>query len=494
MADFATCRQDLLLNLRARIPFICVKTDEPARGLELFHEVSKDLNAPIYYRSPSQGMRDVASLIDQRENLTFVLTEVPHLETNSRTTRQILALVTSAIDHGGVICVITPDSIWSRLQQLGILLSLDSPNQDEMTTIIGEFIDQYRGNIDVEWGPEETKQAGLILGGFTRLEAENRLLRLVANGSVRRSDLDALAQTKDRMLAEIAGLERVPVSAGDLCVGGLAGLNDWLRTREPLLGMDLRERGLRQPRGVLVVGVPGCGKSLSARHIAATWSLALYRLDLTNIHRAYLDHPEQGLKEALATVDRLAPCVLWIDEIETGLAGGGDVRTAARLVGQFSYWLQEAAARVFVVSTANDVARLPAELVRKGHFDEVFFVDLPSEGERREIITLYVAHYLGVPPADELLEDLVSASAGFACSDLAAACAEVAHMALLNGIASVEDQRWKDIFANTTPLSRTNPEQIAQLRSWGRQLAVPASGRPIGGGDPTESHGRIVIA
>jgi SpoVK/Ycf46/Vps4 family AAA+-type ATPase len=220
----------------------------------------------------------------------------------------------------------------------------------------------------------------------------------------------------------------------------------------------------------------------------------LYRLDLTNIHRAYLDHPEQGLKEALATVDRLAPCVLWIDEIETGLAGGGDVRTAARLVGQFSYWLQEAAARVFVVSTANDVARLPAELVRKGHFDEVFFVDLPSEGERREIITLYVAHYLGVPPADELLEDLVSASAGFACSDLAAACAEVAHMALLNGIASVEDQRWKDIFANTTPLSRTNPEQIAQLRSWGRQLAVPASGRPIGGGDPTESHGRIVIA
>ena len=136
---------------------------------------------------------------------------------------------------------------------------------------------------------------------------------------------------------------------------------------------DLRERGIRPPRGILLVGVPGCGKSLSAKAIASLWNLPLYRLDLSTIHGQYLGQSENRLKEALSTADHVAPCVLWIDEIEKGLAGavgGGDGGTSTRLVGQFLYWLQESLARVFVVATANDVSKSPE--LAQGRFDELF--------------------------------------------------------------------------------------------------------------------------
>ena len=224
--------------------------------------------------------------------------------------------------------------------------------------------------------------------------------------------------------------------------------------------MDLRERGLRPPRGVLLVGVPGCGKSLSAKAIAANWNLPLYRLDLANIHGQYLGQSEGRLKEALATADRVAPCVLWIDEIEKGLAGsgsGGDGGTSSRIVGHFLYWLQEGKARVFVVSTANDITRLPPELFRRGRFDELFFVDLPSAAERREIISLYIEKHLRRGAEEQLVTDLVDISEGFAGSDLQAAVAEAAREAVLKGDAAVDAEYIRKVFGNIVPLSEPTP-------------------------------------
>jgi SpoVK/Ycf46/Vps4 family AAA+-type ATPase len=243
--------------------------------------------------------------------------------------------------------------------------------------------------------------------------------------------------------------------------------------------MDLRDRGLRPPRGVLLVGVPGCGKSLSAKAIAENWNLPLYRLDLANIHGQYLGQSEGRLKEALATADRVAPCVLWIDEIEKGLAGsgsGGDGGTSSRVVGHFLYWLQEGRARVFVVSTANDITKLPPELFRRGRFDEMFFVDLPSASERKEIIALYIKKHLRTKYDDQLLNDLVEVSDGFAGSDLQAAVADAAKEAVLKGDAAVDADYLRKVFVNVVPLSKTNPEAIESIRAWGRERAVPASG------------------
>ncbi|HYO74954.1 MAG TPA: AAA family ATPase [Thermoanaerobaculia bacterium] len=500
MPDFQSCRQTMLLYLKARIPFISFRTDERDRALDLLRQVAPQLNIPIYFHTLSQGTRDIATnravnddrsvpgvldfasqQIVQRQNLTFVLTETQDLGDDTPTSRQLLDVAASATERGGVIIVITTSPIWARLQRQGMSLTLDPPNEDEMRDIIVECLSPYRGALPIDWHDAELSEAAAILAGVTRIEAENAIATLLAKGSITKADLGELTKVKDRIFSDISGLERVKVAPGDVSVGGLSGLRAWLDKQRPLLTMDLRDRGLRPPRGVLLVGVPGCGKSLSAKAIADNWNLPLYRLDLANIHGQYLGQSEGRLKDALATADRVAPCVLWIDEIEKGLAGSGgsDGGTSSRIVGHFLYWLQEGRARVFVVSTANDITKLPPELFRRGRFDELFFVDLPSGPERREIIALYLEKHLRRTFDEPLVSDLVDLSEGFAGSDLQAAVAEAAREAVLKGDASVDAEYLRKVFRNVVPLSKTNPEAIDSIRAWGRERAVPASGVPL---------------
>lgn len=491
----------MALYLKARLPFISLRTDERDRALELFRGLASELSIPIYYHTLTQGVRDistnrvvsedrtVAGALDhasqqilQRQNLTFLLTEVQDIDGDTPLSRHMLDVAASATERGGAVIVITTSAIWPRLQRHGMTLTLDPPNEDEMKGIITECLSPYRGSVQIEWAEPELSEAATILAGVTRIEAENAIATFLAKGSILKSDLAELSKVKDRIFADISGLERVKISDRDLTVGGLAGLQSWLEKQRPLLTMDLRERGLRAPRGVLLVGVPGCGKSLSAKAIAASWNLPLYRLDLANIHGQYLGQSEGRLKEALATADRIAPCVLWIDEIEKGLAGAGtssDGGTSTRLVGHFLYWLQEGRARVFVVSTANDVSRLPPELLRRGRFDELFFVDLPNPSERKQIVSLYARRYLHRDVSSSLLSDLVELTDGFAGADLDAAVAEIAKEAILKGEAAIDDSYWLTVFGNIVPLSKTNPEAVEAIRIWGRERAVPASGQPI---------------
>ena len=192
---------------------------------------------------------------------------------------------------------------------------------------------------------------------------------------------------------------------------------------------DLTGWGVRPPKGVLLCGVPGCGKSLSAKAIAQEWELPLYRLDMAAIMGMYVGESESRLREALATADRAAPCILWIDEIEKGLASGsGDSSVTRRLIGQFLFWMQESTAKAFLVATSNDVSTLPPELLRKGRFDEVFFVDLPTEEEREEILRLCFRRYTRCEPTLDLVRDLVVLTEGFAGSDIDAVVNEIAEI------------------------------------------------------------------
>jgi SpoVK/Ycf46/Vps4 family AAA+-type ATPase len=313
---------------------------------------------------------------------------------------------------------------------------------------------------------------------------------LVAKGSIDKEDVESVGRFKDKHFGDLSGLERVTIKASDHQVGGLTSLRGWLRRKHQLMVADLRGTQLRPPRGVLLAGVPGCGKSLSAKAIAGEWNLPLYRLDLATILGQYVGQSENRLREALDTADRVAPCVLWIDEIEKGLAGQNDsTGVGRRLVGQFLFWLQESRSRVFVVATANDVRTLPPELLRKGRFDEMFFVDLPDGEDRREIIQLYYQRYVTQEPDAALLDKLIGLSEGFAGSDIESALHDVgAEIHLNGGTGPVRTDFVLDTFANTIPLSRTNPEQIEEIRAWGRDRAVaagrapaPTSGQASGG-------------
>lgn len=518
MSDTKEFKGALTRYLKARVPFISVRSAERARVLDIFKDVASSLsNAPIFVHTLSQGTkellanrsvsedRSVVGAVDyasqqiaQRQNLSFILTEVADIEDDTPFARQLQDAVMLAAEHGGVLIVITTKPVWGQLQRLGMSLVLSAPNEDEMLEIIREQVGAYRNQFPIEWDTADERQAAAILAGISRIEAENIIATLLANGRITKDDLRELMQAKDRIFADISGIERVQVRGGELNVGGLGGLKTWLDRERPLLTADLRERGIRPPRGCLLVGVPGCGKSLSAKAIAHNWSLPLYRLDLSTIHGQYLGQSEGRLKDALATADHVSPCVLWIDEIEKGLAGAtqgsGDGGTSTRLVGQFLYWLQEARARVFVVATANDVSRLPPELLRRGRFDELFFVDLPTPDERREIINIYAQRGLKHELPDPLMQELVDLSDGFAGSDIESAVREVVKEAYLRGDQAVSDDLFRRSFQNVVPLSKTSPEQIEGIRAWGRERAVPASGQPIGGAGVQARPRRAVLS
>ncbi|WP_194540494.1 AAA family ATPase [Paenibacillus sp. JZ16] len=495
MSDLQTCLKTMEQYLKARIPFISIRTAERSRALSFIAQLSTKLNLNIGYHTLSQGMRDISTnrllnedrsviggldyvtqKIGQLQNQTFVFTEVQELEDDTRMARQLQDAVMLATETGGSIVVITNNPVWGPLQRLGMSITLSQPNEDEMLIIIRDQINPYRSEMFIEWQDAEERQAAAILAGISQIEAENVIATLLANGSIMNENLKELMHAKDKIFADISGIERVIVRE-DYQIGGLEGLKLWLEANRQLLTADLRERGIRPPRGILLVGVPGCGKSLSAKAIASLWNLPLYRLDLSTIHGQYLGQSENRLKEALSTADHVAPCVLWIDEIEKGLAGavgGGDGGTSTRLVGQFLYWLQESLARVFVVATANDVSKLPPELLRRGRFDELFFVDLPTASEREEIIKIYIEKGLKRTVSNELLQQLVRLSEGFAGADLEAAVRDVVKQAFVKGDDSITDETFINFFTNVVPLSQTSPEQIEAIRTWGKERAVPA--------------------
>ncbi|MFA8434084.1 MAG: AAA family ATPase [Marinifilaceae bacterium] len=495
MANKTEFKTALLRMFKARIPFISIHSIERARVLEVIQDLADEINISIYMHNLFNGTLDIKSNkvvdedgsvvgglnfafqnITQRQNLTFVFTEVSDIEDDNIVSRHIYDCVMQANDRGGSICIITTKSIWPQLQRLGMTLTLDPPNEEEILEVIDNCITPYKDIMPIDWDKADYRMAASLLANMTQIEAVNVLSTQMAKGALTKEDIKELGNAKDRLFSNISGLEKVKIDPSALSLAGLNGLQAWLDNQKQLLATDLKARKLRPPRGVLLVGVPGCGKSLSAKFIAANWNLPLYRLDLASIRGQYVGQSENRLKEALASADHTAPSILWIDEIEKGLSSSDDGGTSTRMIGQFLFWLQESQAKVFVVATANDVSRLPAELLRKGRFDELFFVDLPKENERKDILNLYIKRNLLNPPSSDTLEKLVEISDGFAGSDLEGAVRDVTIQAVIHGDNSVSDELYEKCIRNVVPLSKTAPEKIEAIRAWGHARAVPASG------------------
>lgn len=507
MSDLAKSKELLKRYSIARIPFIAINTIERTRTLDIMKEIAEELSLPFYVHTLSKGIYDLASektisddksvygAIDfmseqmkRKQYMTLVLTEVPDLSNDNSDARQLLDLVTMANESGGVVIVLTNNAIWNQLQRLGMVIKIDLPNEDEMYSIIKEYIDDYRSEIPIEWDNTDIREAASTLAGVTRIEAENVIAALIANKRIKKSDMDEIRYAKDRLFSDISGLEKIDVDDSVKDVGGLEGLRKWLNEKKELLTPEKRDvlkaKGLQPPRGILLVGVPGCGKSLSAKSISANWKLPLYRLDFATVQGSYVGQSEQQLKDALTTAENVSPCILWIDEIEKGLSGAGssnDGGVSTRMVGQFLFWLQECKKQVFVVATANDVSMLPSELLRRGRFDELFFVDLPTADERREILSLYMRKYLKLDFSGPVAEKIVELTDGFTGADLESTVRDLTYRVIANDSFALNEENMITAFNNVVPLSQTSPEKIEAIRDWGKERAVPASGKPIGG-------------
>lgn len=215
--------------------------------------------------------------------------------------------------------------------------------------------------------------------------------------------------------------------------------------------------------------------SLCAKVIAQKLNIPLYRLDLATVQGEYVGQSERQLKEALETAEYVSPCVLWIDEIEKGLKESSSSNTTSKMIGQFLFWLQECQKEVFVVASANSVEDLPPELIRKGRFDEIFFVDLPNKEERKELLNLYSKKYLKVNIEGELIDTLVNITEGFSSADIEATLRGIAYKIIADKNIQLSERLITEELQKVVSLSKTNPEKINKIRQWGKERAIPAS-------------------
>jgi SpoVK/Ycf46/Vps4 family AAA+-type ATPase len=318
------------------------------------------------------------------------------------------------------------------------------------------------------------------LRGLTEEEAERAVSQAIVSRYALSADCitDVLA-AKKALLKRSEMLEFVDANENMASIGGLENLKNWLAQRRGSWDPEARQFGLEPPKGVIILGVQGCGKSLCARAVAGEWNLPLVKFDTAAVYDKYIGETEKRIQKVFKVAEGLAPCVLWIDELEKVFAGSGpdsasaDAGVSSRLLASFLSWMQDRKAPVFVAATCNNVTVLPPELIRKGRFDELFFVDLPNSAERKQIFSIQLTKRKR-NPADYDLDRVAAAAQGFSGAEIES----VVQTALYAAFSRKQELKTEDLLtalSSTVPLSTTRAEEIAELRNWAQQRAVWAS-------------------
>ncbi len=373
------------------------------------------------------------------------------------------------------------------LQKDITIVDFDLPTYQEIQSVLDEMImvNKQSGRIEISLTSEDKERLSKAALGLTLSEAENAFARaMVEDGRLDVHDVEVILEEKEQIIKKTGILEFITSELKMEDVGGLENLKRWLSKRNKSWLDSARKYGLPAPKGVLITGVPGCGKSLISKSISSMWQLPLLRLDMGKIFSGIVGSSEENMRKAIKTAEAISPSILWIDEIEKGFSGitnGGDSGTSSRIFGQFLTWMQEKTSPVFVIATANNISGLPPELMRKGRFDEIFFVDLPTKRERKEILRVHMEKRLKNPEVigefrltEEVLEDLAERCEGFVGAEIE----QLVIDALFEAYAEERTVCFDDFaraIANTVPLSVTQAEQIRSIREWANVRAVTAT-------------------
>ncbi len=365
------------------------------------------------------------------------------------------------------------------LRRRAAVIPLRPPDDHEYFQFVNAILADVRTRMPVRMQMTPTDSSRLIghLRGLSFHEVRKVITQaIVRDGTLDPSDLDFISSRKREIVEQSGVLEYFPTAADLGDIAGLTQLKRWLAARAPVFHAPeaARDFGLSPPRGLLLLGVQGCGKSLCAKAVANAWSLPLLRLDTARIYSKYFGETERNLHRAMTLAERMSPIVLWIDELEKIFGGGQRDESGAsqRVLSAFLTWLQEKRASVFVIATANDVSSLPPELIRKGRFDEIFFVDLPGEPHRRDILAIHLGRRRRDPKQYDL-QALAEASEGFSGAELEQAVVGALYSAFAEG-SELTDRHLLEELRRTRPLSVTMAEPIARLRAWASSRTTPA--------------------
>lgn len=434
---------------------LVIEADDATDPIELLREVFSSEEPGIWLLEDFQPF-----LKDEHHPVLRWLREIARLQPNPR---KLVVLSTPLVG--------LPMDLQKEIPTIELAL----PGVDDLRVVLEDVAEAT--------GIETSADEALLEAarGLTVMEAKLAFGKAAAE--IRRLDHSAVplvAREKERIIKQSEVLEYYQANAQMADVGGLDQLKVWLDRRGQAFGAGAREFGLDSPKGVLLLGVQGCGKSLLAKAVAATWQFPLLRFDMGKVFGGIVGQSEGNIRTALQVAQALAPCVLWIDEIEKGLAGMGssdqtDGGTTSRVVGTLLTWMQEKTDPVFVVATANRIDMLPPELLRKGRFDEIFFVDLPTRNVREEILSIHLRKKKREPKEYDLA-NLAEMSIGYSGAELEEAIREGLFDAFAEGC-ELKTEHIQRALEKTFPLSRTMRDQIESLRQWAKVRARLASGQ-----------------
>ncbi len=358
------------------------------------------------------------------------------------------------------------------------ILTIDFALPDE-SDIQGIFDGVLKGSPKVKITLTDEQKMKMFKGalGLTGDEAKFIFQKmLIGKAELTEESLLVLFEEKSRIIKRDGLLDFVATKYSLDDIGGLDNLKDWLKDRTDFFSKEAQASGLRMPKGILMTGVSGCGKSLCTQAIAAAWGLPLYRLDMNRIYGGAMGAPEECFRRAIIQIESVAPAILWLEEIEKGVAGyaQGDSGVTARIFSSFLTWLQEHTTPVFVAATANEINRLPPELLRKGRFDEIFFVDLPGEPERSQIFRVHLLRR-GLDPALYNLVDLAKATNNFNGAEIEQVVVSGLVLAFKDGKRALSQEDMFRVAGRMVPLATTMAEQIKEIKRWADTRAVRAS-------------------
>jgi hypothetical protein len=487
--------RDLEALLEAHHPLLVMETIEEDRMVSLFEYVTDRLRMTYYDWLPGRGLvssisgSPIATTEDpvrclryiadaNQEGLFHLRGFMPFVE-RPEVQSLFKLLYRSYYEHRGAIAITAADStLPPELEPLFTAVEVAAPTPQAYFQFVSSLLRdlKQRMPIAVDLTAEDVSTLLNHLRGLTFFEVKKVITQVVIeDGKFDRADLPQVLDAKKKVIRRSGVLDYYPAEESLADVAGLSALKRWLRKRKGAFSDPEKAKafGLAAPKGLLLLGVQGCGKSMCAKAVAREWNLPLIRLDPSSLYNKYYGESEKNLRRAIRTAESMAPIVLWVDEIEKAFGGGGsEDGPASRIFGTFLTWLNDKTESVFVIATANDISKLPPELLRKGRFDEIFFVDLPAEAVRREILTVHLRRR-GRDPGRYDLDGLAKDTDGFSGAELEQVLVSALYSAFSEQ-RDLDDGLIRDAIRETRPLSVTMSERIEELRAWARDRAVAA--------------------
>lgn len=492
-------QEEIKILIQAQYPLIYLVTSEEERTERAIAAIAQELKSQqrrVFVWTVTHGIVEYGQarhvtqhntvspeaaipwVIQQKEAGIYIFKDLHPFIDSPSTTRWLRDAIASFKGTQKTIILMSPvQTVPIELEKEVVVLDYPLPDLAELNQVLSNQLELSRTRRTTTETREKLLKSAL---GLTRDEAEKVYRKAqVKAGRLTEAEVDIVLSEKKQLIRRNGILEYIEEDETIDSVGGLEELKRWLKQRSNAFTERAREYGLPQPKGMLILGVPGCGKSLIAKTTSRLWGLPLLRLDMGRVYDgSMVGRSEANLRNALKTAESISPAILFIDELDKSFAGttgssDSDGGTSSRIFGSFLTWMQEKTSPVFVMATANRVERLPGEFLRKGRFDEIFFVDLPTPEERQQIFNIHLSkRRRDIARFD--LEQLAKVSDGFSGAEIEQALIA----AMYEAFAQDREFTQLDIIAaikSTLPLSRTMTEQVTALRDWARQRARPAA-------------------